>query len=161
MVLCAVCAGSMTLTAQGRFRALTRDSVAAVPNLNIVTVHDIVQNACYLVFMVEAPLPAGRHFNAQSSDVQVAAAWRDRRLAELSESYQQGFGTLYAGTPTPNVLRYAWEAQTVQSEFDRVVRENELAWLEEQLERMAAAPRIAISGPVPCDARAAAARPNR
>jgi hypothetical protein len=139
---------SPVLGAESRFKALATDSL--VPGLQIVTMLDTAQGACYLIFLTESDSPRERHFTAQQSDVDRATTWRDRRLAELSQAYDQAFYAVYPGTPPINVLRFSWEAEKVQSEYERIVRENELAWFEEQLERIALLPRIAVSGPAPC-----------
>ena len=119
----------------------------------IVTILDTVQDACYLLFQVEPKRTAVRRFDSTPSDVQSAAAVRDHQLAELNDTYEQGFKSLYPGTPPLSLLRFQWEGWKVQNEYDRVVRENELAWLEGVLDRIAAAPSVAVSGPVPCGAR--------
>jgi hypothetical protein len=153
VLLGALVADGTPVAAQGRFKAIAREAVAVTPHLQIVTVLDTVQSACYLLFVIEPDPPAGRHFDAARTDVQSAVTLRDRRLAELNDAYEQGFRTLYPGTPPLSVLRFEWEGWKVQSEYERVVRENELAWLEEELERIAAAPAVTVSGPVPCGAR--------
>ena len=148
--LFAVLAGAASLDAQGRFTVLARDGVPSVPELRIMTIHDAAQNACYLLFVVDTAIPPGPGANLQPPDIQQAAAARDRRLSELNNAYLQTFGSLYPGTPA-NILPFQFEAQKIESEFSRVVRENELAWLQDQLQRMSSAPKTAVSGPVPCE----------
>jgi hypothetical protein len=150
----------IVLDAQGRFRALADDGVAIVPNLRIVTILDTVQDACYLLFMVEPELPAGARVAAQPSDIDNAAARRDRRLAELNDRYEQALRPMTAGAPV-SVLRYELDAWTIQSDFERIVREHELARIEDELQRIARAPTLAVSGPAACGRPAAASIPPR
>jgi hypothetical protein len=142
--------GSATLASQTRFTALSRESVSAVPNLEIVTLRDTVQGACYLLFVTEPPASPARHFGVEETDITSAAQWRDRRQAEVMEAYEHGFQSKYPGTPPVNVLRYELEALKVQAEYERVVREHELARLEDQLALIAASPKVVSAEPVPC-----------
>jgi hypothetical protein len=144
LFFCAALAG-----AQPRFTVLTRDAVGVTPGLQIVTIHDAVQETCYLLFVVETPGVASGGQGIVPPDIAVAAAQRDNRLARLSRDWVQSFGSLYAGTPA-NPLPYEFEAQKIQNEFQQAVRENELAWMADQLERIAMLPKVAVSGPAPC-----------
>lgn len=153
-LLIAAAAGS----AQARFETVGRDTVAAVPGLQILTIKDNVQNGCYTVFLVEAARPAPSPPADDTRTVADAAAKRDQRLQELITEYERGQATLTAGTVVADPLRYALEGQKAQIEFESALRLNELARLEERLDRIAAAPRLAVSGPSPCP-RPAAAKP--
>ncbi len=149
--LLAVCLFSTAAGAQTRFTVVARDNVAAASDLWIVTIRDAAQDQCYLLFVVDTGSNAARPA-PQRTDAAAAAASRDQQLAELSRYYEQhGFGSVYAGTPA-NVLPYQFEAQRIQAEYERTVRENELAWFQEQLERLLTGPRVAVSGPAPCAA---------
>jgi hypothetical protein len=160
-LLCAMLAGSPPAIAQGRFTVVSRDVVATSPNLQVIGVRDNAQDSCYLIFVIETSLPPVDRLIVQPSDVAAAAALRDHRLAELNQIYEtRGFGSQYVGTPA-NVMPYQFEAQKIQSEFERVLRQDELGRLQEQLERIAAAPRVAVSGPAPCHASANRRAPSQ
>ena len=146
LLSCATLAGAQT-----RFTVLARDAVGVTPHLQILTIRDAVQETCFLLFVIETPAIGAGGEAIVPSDVTAAASQRDNRLAQLSRAYERGFGSLYAGTPA-NMLPYEFEAQKIQDEFERVVRENELAWLADQLERIARMPKVAVSGPAPCAA---------
>jgi hypothetical protein len=136
--------------AQGRFTLVSREVISTSPTLQVIGVRDAAQDSCYLIFVIEASLPPADRLIVQPSDVVAAATLRDNRLAELNHIYEtRGFGSQYVGTPA-NVMPYQFEAQKIQSEFERVLRQDELGRLQEQLERIAAAPKVAVSGPAPC-----------
>jgi hypothetical protein len=145
---------SMVVDAQARFRALGRETFG---NLEVVTMLDTAQNACYLLFVTEPGMRTGSAQDEQPYDVSGAAALRDQRLAELNDAYLQSFRTLTPGIAPVTELWYSWEAQKAISDFERVVRENELTWLASQIERAAAGPKLAVSGPAPCGAQPPAA----
>lgn len=147
-VLCATLAVAASLHAQTRFTMLSSEVVSVAPNLQVMTIRDVVQNSCYVLFVIEAPASTARRVGVQAADVAAAAQDRDQRLEALSRQYEQGFGSQFVGTPA-NLLPYQFEAQKIQSEFEHIVREQELARLEEQLQRVNAT-KIAVSGPAPC-----------
>ena len=147
-LLVSVAAG-VSVAGQNRFNVLAVDTVPAVPALQIVTLRDEAQNSCYLLF-VATLTPPTRRFNVQPADVAQAAATRDRRLADLNNTYLQNFGAPVPGIPA-NMLPYQFEAEKIEGEFQLVVRASELTWLEDLVERTAA--QTAVSGPVPCGAR--------
>ena len=149
-----VLTGATSVAAQDRFQALAADTVSSTPDLQIITVRDSAQGACYLVFMM-APPPLPPRDRLQPADLAAAAMWRDRKLAEVSSVYEQSFGSQFVGTPA-NVMPYQFEAQKIEGEYQRLVRTTELAWFERQIERVMEAPRLAVSGPAPCGAAASA-----
>jgi hypothetical protein len=149
MLLGAITSAPASLHAQTRFTVLARESVATTPTLEILTLRDATQGSCYLLFTLDLSLPSQTRVVVQPTDVAEAAARRDRRFAELNRAYEQSFGSLYVGTPA-NALPYQFEAQKIQADFERVLREQELTRLEAQLERILTAPKVAVSGPAPC-----------
>jgi hypothetical protein len=54
------------------------------------------------------------------------------------------------GTLGPDSLKYQWEGQKAQAEFEHVLREAELAPVQALLDQIAGAPRLAVAGPAPC-----------
>jgi hypothetical protein len=155
-LLCALATAPASLQAQARFSMLSRETVAVVPTLQVITIRDAAQNSCYLLFTIDTSLSTANRVDAQTPDVAGAAARRDHRFADLNRAYEQSFGSLFVGTPA-NALPYQFEAQKIQADFERVVRDEELTRLEAQLERVLAAPKIAVSGPAPCGPEQAAA----
>jgi hypothetical protein len=148
-VLCALFTGGAELRAQGRFVAVTRDAITAVPGLQIVTIRDTVQEACYVLFMIEGARPPTQP-HAESATLEAAAALRDQRLWELSTDFERALYAPVPAVPAPNMLKYEWEGQKAQSEFDRAFLGSEFARLEDWLAQIAKAPRLAVSGPAPC-----------
>jgi len=151
-LFCAMLVHCVPTAAQGRFTLQSHEVISTSPNLQVIGVRDAAQDSCYLIFVIETSFSPLDRLIVQPSDVAAAAVLRDQRLAELNHIYEtRGFGSQYVGTPA-NVMPYQFEAQKIQSEFERVLRQDELGRLEEQLERMAAAPKVAVSGPAPCSA---------
>jgi hypothetical protein len=147
---CTMPAGSAPVVAQERFTLFSREVISTSPSLQVIGVRDAAQDSCYLIFVIETSRPPVDRLIVQPSDVAAAASLRDHRLTELNHLYEtRGFGSLYAGIPA-NMLPYEFEAQKIQSEFERALRQDEIGRLEEQLERIAAAPAVAVSGPAPC-----------
>ena len=148
-VLCALLAGGAAIAAETRFEVSSRETVAAVPGLQIVTVRDNVLKACYTLFIVEPVRQAGTATRTEST-VPEAAAERDRQLSALSADYERALVAAMPGTLGPNALRYEWEGDKVQSDYELRLRERELTRLEEQIAQIATAPRLAVAGPAPC-----------
>lgn len=135
-----------SLHAQARFEALTHDQVAGAPGLEIVTVRDQALKVCYTLFVIDgAPPGQGALVEPVVDD---AVAQRDRRLSDLSAEYERSLSTATPGTLGPNVLKFEWEGQKAQSDYERAVRERELARIEARL--IASARKLAVSGPSPC-----------
>src|SRR5262245_24700776 len=115
----ALLVGAATLRAQSRFEALTHEPLAGPPGLEVVTVRDHLLNGCYTLFVTRsAPLQTTAPVEPPS--VADAAAERDRRLSDLSASLEKALVNNVPGSLGPDMLKYEWEGQKVQSEFDRV-----------------------------------------
>jgi hypothetical protein len=160
--LCAMAAAATALQAQARFEILSRDAVAvspaqavAVPGLQIVTVRDNAIGACYTVFVMDPPRSAESAPRVDTSSVDAAAARRDRQLADLTGEFDRALASPTPGTLGPSSLRYELEGQKIQSDFDRTLREQDVARIERRLEQMAQLPRMAVSGPAACPKPAA------
>ncbi len=138
-----------------RFSAVGREAVATAPGLEVVTLRDATLNACYTLFIFEPAPQAARLIVPDSRSAQDLAEERDRRLAALLAEYER---SQYAPVPgfVTNPLRFSVEADRVEREYERRVREQEMSRLEDQLTRATAAPRMAVSGPSPCPPPAAA-----
>lgn len=149
--LCALLTGGAELRAQGRFVAVTRDEITAVPGLQVVTIRDTVQEACYVLFMIEGARPPTIQ-PPEFATLEAAAALRDQRLQELSTEFERALYAPVPAVPAPNTLQYEWEGQKAQSDFDRAFLRSEFARLEDWLAQIAAGPRLAVSGPAPCGA---------
>jgi hypothetical protein len=135
-----------------RFDAARREAVAAIPGLDVIMIRDTVLNACYTLFVMEPVGESARPLRADPASIPDLANERDRRLAALLAEYEQSQYAAVPGFPVPNPLRYAWEGNKVQSEYERRLRDKEISRLEEQLAHMASTPRLAVTGPVPCGA---------
>jgi len=149
-IVAAMLSGAAAVHAQVRFDAPRRESVPAIPGLEIVTIRDSTLNACYTLFIME---PAAQWPPTRSTDspsIQDLARERDRLLAALNAEYEHSQYSVTPGFPIPNPLKYAWEGNKVQSEYERKVRDKEVTRLELQLAEMVRAPRLAVSGPVLC-----------
>lgn len=135
--------------AQTRFEGVDQSAVAGVTDLRIITVRDRVLKTCYLVF-VSGPNDAQNRRTAGPGDVEQARAARDGRLADLVRGYEQERGAI-PGTTNPNPLKYDWLADAAQLEFALYVLLQQFAGLEQQLDRLADASRMAMTTTqVPC-----------
>jgi hypothetical protein len=150
VALCALLATGRTFHAQARFEAVTHDAVPVVPGLEVVTIRDKVVNDCYTLFVIHPVRPAQNLDHVEPMSVEGAAAQRDHRLSELSAELENALRAAVPGTLGPDSLKYQWEGQKAQSEFERVLRETELAKLEAWLRPIADTPRLAVAGPAPC-----------
>ena len=126
------------LSAQERFHTTDATVLPALPGMRIVSVKDSLRNRCYLAFVEDAARPDAALIDPP--DVTAAASQRDHDLASLVHAYESDT-SVYAGTITPNPLKYEVLAQTTQLTFALSVVENLIARLEAQLDRVAAAPR--------------------
>jgi hypothetical protein len=140
VVMCAMLAAT-TVFAQGRFQATDATGIAGLPDLRIVSIRDVQRGRCYLAF-VENPSRV-ELVPAEPPDVAAAASRRDRDLADLVHTYENDT-SVYAGTVTPNPLKYEVLAGTTQINFALTVIQNLLARLEAQLDRVAANPVLAV-----------------
>jgi hypothetical protein len=149
VLLGAMLTGSVSL-APARFTAISTDAVA--PNLRVVTVLDAGQNSCYLLFVSEPSRPVAHRSDTAGSDLNHATTSRDRQLAALADAHERSFKSEYPGTTPISPLRFEWEGWKILSEYERVIRQNELAQLRDEFAGMAASA-ISVSGPAPCGAR--------
>jgi len=134
-------------SAQARFDAADATTVAGLPGLRIVSLRDTLRNRCYLAFVQDAAPSAAPA--VEPPDVTGAAALRDRDLANLVHAYEND-SSVYAGTITPNPLKYEVLSQTTQLNFALTVVENLIARLEAQLDRVAAASKTLAVVPDAC-----------
>ncbi len=155
-LVCALVAAA-SLHGQARFEVASRETVGSVSGLEIVTVRDTALNACYTLFVFR-PVPELAPPRVDTTTVQEAASERDRKLAALSEEFERGLPGAVPATLGANPLKYEWEGDKVQSDYERLVREREMARLEERLDLIAGEPRIAVAGPAPCEAAAPSRR---
>src|SRR3954470_4037240 len=88
-VLCAVVAWGAPLRAQGRFVVVARDALAVVPGLTLVTIRDSVQEACYILFVIEDAPPAVTDRPGEPPTLPAAAAIRDAQLQQLSAEFER------------------------------------------------------------------------
>ena len=136
-------------TAQTRFDGTDQSAVAGVSGLRIITVQDRVMKMCYLVFVSDPGEPSNRRA-ADAGDTEQARAARDGRLVELLHGYEQDRGAI-PGTIIPNPLKYDWLADSAQLEFALYVLQQQFIRLEQQLDRLADASRMAMTTTqVPC-----------
>jgi hypothetical protein len=151
-VLCALLAWAPVPRAQARFEAVAHDVVPTIPGLQILTIRDNMLSACYTLFVIAPAPPTGSQPQNEPASAQDAAVQRDRQLSALSLEFERGLPGGVPATLGSDPLKYAWEGQKVQSEYERVLRENDLVRIEERLVQIVAAPRLAVSGPVACHA---------
>jgi hypothetical protein len=143
LVLACLSSGAAVASAQTRFDGVDQSAVAGVTGLRIITVRDKVLKTCYLVFLSDPGGPANRRA-AGPPDVDQARAARDGRLAELLRGYDQDRSAI-PGTIIPNPLKYDWLADTAQLEFALYVLQQQFARLEEEMDRLADASRMAMT----------------
>ena len=134
---------------QGRFVVVARDALPLVPGLSVVTVRDSVQEACYVLFLIEDAHPAIARDRGELPTLADAAALREARLQELSAEFERMQYPISAGIPK-NPLKFVWEGQKIQNDFERAFLEREFALLEGWVAQIATGPRLAVSGPAPC-----------
>lgn len=133
-----------------RFEAAGHATVTGVPGLEVVSVRDAAANSCYTLFVLRpAALPIAPP-RGGSASIRDAATERDRRLAALAADFERGMPGAVPGTLGTDPLRYQWEGDKVQSEYERLVREEEFGRLARQLTEIAAQPQLAVAGPGPC-----------
>jgi len=139
------------LHGQQRFAMISREALPLVPGLQIVTLRDTAsQNACYTLFLVEAPAAASQ---APPQTVESATAARDQRLQALAADFERAQFAPIPGVPSLNALQVELEAQRAQSDFNRAVLDYHFARLEESLAQLAKGSRLAVTGPASCPAQ--------
>jgi hypothetical protein len=149
--LCVLVISSRGLEGQTRFEAVSRDNVAAIPELQVVAVRDGVLNVCYTLFIMQPSQPAGPA-SSEAASISEAARERDQRLSALTTEFERGISGGVPATIGSNPLKYQWEGDKVQSDYEHLVRRSEMARIEEQLAHIENAPRLAVAGPAPCGA---------
>jgi hypothetical protein len=148
----AIAAGTVQdARAQRRFVFVGSEPQLAVPGLEIVTLRDTVQDACYLLFVMKGPAAVPQ---APSLALDAAKAERDRKLAGLAGQFDRAQYTPAPGVPQASPLRYEWEAQKAQSDYERVLLDYHFKQLEDSIAQVAAGARLAVTGPAPCSAPA-------
>jgi hypothetical protein len=126
---------------QSRYEALDRSDVTGVPGLRIINVRDNLLRTCYAVFLADATDSAGIANRGELTDLHSAVVARDQFLVDLLGAYEQD-RSVYAGTISPNPLKYQWQANTAQIDFALAALNNMFARLEQDLFR---APRTAMT----------------
>lgn len=150
VLLCVALTGGAARGQPGRFEAAGHDVVAALPGLEIVTVRDAAADRCYTLFVLRPTAPPVAARRDGGTTIEDAASARDRRLAALAAEFERGLPGAVPSTLGSDPLRYQWEGDKVQSEYERLVREEEFGRLAQQLADIAAQPRLAVAGPAPC-----------
>jgi hypothetical protein len=135
--------------AQTRFDSVTRDTVAALPGLEVVSVRDRALGDCYTLFLFQPPSPAPVVAPVDSTTLDAALAERDRRLDALSADLQRHVETLRVVT-VPSPLRYYFDGLKSLVDFEQLAQEAMLARVDARLAEIAMAPRLAVAGPVRC-----------
>jgi hypothetical protein len=152
LMAAAVAAGAVQdAGAQQRFVLVGSEPQLALPGLEIVTIRDTVQDACYLLFVVKGR-PAG--LEQAPLALEAAKAERDRKLAALAGQFDRAQYTPAPGVPQASPLRYEWEAQKAQSDYERALLDYHFKQLEDSIAQVAASARLAVTGPAPCSAPA-------
>jgi len=138
-----------TAGAQTRFEAITQSAIEGVSGLRIITVRDRTLNNCYLLFVSDPPVPQ-TDARPPAPELEQVRAERDRRLADLVHAYEQDRSAI-PGTIIPNPLKYELQGSATQIDFALVVLEQLFARLEEELDRLAEATRMAMTAmPISC-----------
>jgi len=145
------------ISAQGRFQTTDATVLPALPGMRVVSVRDSLRNRCYLAFVEDAARADSATIDPP--DVAAAASQRDHDLANLVHAYENDT-SVYAGTITPNPLKYEVLAQSTQLNFALTVVENLIARLGAQLDRAAGTSKTLAVVPDAC-APAEAGAPAR
>ena len=147
--LCALLAAGATLEAQARFESVTREAVAEVPGLEVVSVRDRALGSCYTLFLFQPLAAAAVTAPVDSPTLEEAAAERDRRLDAIGADLQR-LGTTQMKVTVPNSLQHQFDGEKALADFEQVAREAILARVEARLAEIATAPRLAVAGPTRC-----------
>ena len=149
-VLLALCFGVGSVAAGSRFQAIAFESVPELPGLQVVTIRDNVSNACYTAFVTASTISREEAPRIEAIDIERAAAARDRRLAELSASYQSQVWTVTPGIPPPNTMQYDWEAQQAQTAFLLFALDQSFARIADRLAHALSGPHFNVVSSGPC-----------
>ena len=134
----------MTAAAEGgqsRYEAIDHSEVTGVPGLRIINIRDNLLRTCYAVFLADSTESPDIGTRGELTDLHSAVAARDQRLVDLLGAYEQD-RSVYAGTITPNPLKYQWQANIAQIDFALTALNNMFARFEQDLLR---APRTAMT----------------
>ena len=126
---------------QSRYEAIDRSDVTGVSGLRIINVRDNLLRACYAVFLADSTDAADITSRIEMTELHRAATTREQRLVDLLSAFEQD-RSVFAGTMTPNALKYDWQANAAQVDFALSALNNMFARLEQDLLR---APRTAMT----------------
>ena len=125
---------------QSRYEAIDRSNVTGVPGLRIINIRDNALRTCYAVFLADS-IDSDNASRSELTELHSAVNARDQRLVDLLSAFEQD-RSVFAGTMTPNPLKYEWQANTAQVDFALSALNNMFARLEQDLLR---APRTAMT----------------
>ena len=126
---------------QSRYEAIDRSAVAGVSGLRIINIRDNLLKTCYAVFLSDSTDSADVGSRIEVTELRSAVTAREQRLVDLITAYDQD-RSVFAGTMTPNALKYDWQANAAQVDFALAALNNMFARLEQNLIR---APRTAMT----------------
>ena len=126
---------------QSRYEATDHNDVTGVSGLRIINIRDNLLKTCYAVFLADSTEPANIGSRIELTEMHSAATAREQRLVDLLTAYDQD-RSVFAGTMTPNPLKYDWQASAAQVDFALAALNNMFARLEQDLLR---APRTAMT----------------
>jgi hypothetical protein len=126
---------------QSRYEAIDRSEVAGLSGLRIINIRDNLLKTCYAVFLADSTDSADLASRVETTELHSAVTVRDQRLVDLLSAFEQD-RSVFAGTMTPNPLRYEWQANTAQVDFALAALNNMFARLEQDLLRV---PRTAMT----------------
>ena len=126
---------------QSRYEATDQNDVTGVSGLRIINIRDNLLKTCYAVFLADSTEPANIGSRIELTEMRSAATAREQRLVDLLTAFDQD-RSVFAGTMTPNPLRYDWQANAAQVDFALAALNNMFARLEQDLLR---APRTAMT----------------
>ena len=126
---------------QSRYEAIDRSDVTGVSGLRIINIRDNLRRTCYAVFLADSTDSADVASRIELTELRRAVTARDQRLVDLLAAFEQD-RSVFAGTMTPNPLKYEWQANTAQVDFALAALNNMFARLEQDLLR---APRTALT----------------
>jgi hypothetical protein len=128
-VLCALVVTAASVSAQGRFAALTQETITQVPGLRIVTIRDNQLALCYTLFVFEpvpAPLPPAQLSNPTPPSpadvenankrelVRAAGEKRDRQLDEARTRINPGQSAF-------NLAQFELARRPIENEFESTI----------------------------------------
>ena len=109
--------------------------------LRIINIRDNLLRTCYAVFLSDSTDSADVASRNEVTELRSAVTAREQRLVDLLTAYDQD-RSVFAGTMTPNALKYDWQANAAQVDFALAALNNMFARLEQNLIR---APRTAMT----------------